>query len=116
MILSKYILYILKKVSCVIPPSNEPCVDSALEPNIESELLNVVIRGRIVCRKLGKILQILGEILYISVFIIKISVRVTYADTLHLSSELAKGDPKVRVSNYVHHLDILGKGGSKEKH
>ena len=69
MILTKYILYILKKVSHVISPSNELCVNLALEPNIESELPNVVIRGRIECRKPGKILQILGKILCISEFI-----------------------------------------------
>ena len=43
------------------------------------------------------------------------SVRGTYADTLHLSGELVKGDPKIRVRNYVHHLDIPGEGRSKEK-
>ena len=58
---TKYILYILKKISYVISPSNEPCVDSALEPNIESELPNAVIRGRIGCGKLGKMLQILEK-------------------------------------------------------
>ena len=43
------------------------------------------------------------------------TVRATYIDTLHLSDKLVKGDPKIRVRNYVHHLDITGEGGSKEK-
>ena len=34
----------LKKESRVVPPSNEPCVDSAPESNIEGELPNAVIR------------------------------------------------------------------------
>ena len=42
-------------------------------------------------------------------------VRATYADALHLSGKLAKGDPKIRVRNYVHHSDIPDEGGSKEK-
>ena len=58
MILTRYILYILKKVSHTIPPSSKPCIDLPPEPNIESELPNAVIRGRIGCRKLGKILCI----------------------------------------------------------
>ena len=58
MIASRDIIYILKKESHVIDPSNEPCVDSALEPNIESELPNVVIRGRSGCRNAGEIVQI----------------------------------------------------------
>ena len=45
----------------------------------------------------------------------KLAVRATYADTLHLSGKLAKGDPKIRVRNYVHHSEIPGEGGSKEK-
>ena len=43
------------------------------------------------------------------------SVRASYAHILHLSGKLAKGDPKIRVRNYVHHLVIPGKRGSKEK-
>ena len=70
MILTKYILYILKKVSRVFSPSNEPCVDSAPEPNIESELPNAVIRGgRIGYGKPGKVLQILRKIPSIFEFI-----------------------------------------------
>ena len=50
-------------------PSNKLCVNSAQEPNIESELPNAVIRGRIGCGQPGKILQILGKIPCISEFI-----------------------------------------------
>ena len=37
-IVTKYIHYILKKESHVIPPSNKLCVDLTPEPNIESTL------------------------------------------------------------------------------
>ena len=61
----KYILYILKKESPVIPLSNELCVDSAPKPKIESQLPNVVIREELV-QKCRKNIQISGKILCIS--------------------------------------------------
>ena len=38
----------------MIPPSNEPCVCSAPEPNIESALPNAVIKEGMVVKARGK--------------------------------------------------------------
>ena len=38
----------------MIPPSNEPCVSSAPEPNIEGALPNVVIKKGMVVKARGK--------------------------------------------------------------
>ena len=54
MIVTKYILYILKCESRVIHPSNEPCARSAPEPNIEGAFPNAVIKERVVVSARGK--------------------------------------------------------------
>ena len=51
---TKYILYILKCESHVIPWSNEPCMCSAPEPNIEGAFPNAVIKGGMVVKVWGK--------------------------------------------------------------